>query len=416
MKRVLVLASTFPASDGDPVPAFVKDQVVALSRTHPELEFHVLAPHDRRSATADVTHHEHYTEHRFHYAWPRRLEQLAGRGIMPALRASPVLYLVVPALFFAEFRATRRLVRELEPSLVYAHWFTPQAIVAGWVSASHAVPFSYTTHASDVSVWSRIPWIGPRIVRSTTRRASAISAVSSRTKAKLVAFIGDSEGRRVRIIPMGVHTMPRELSEGDRRAARVRLVLGDERVCLFIGRLVEKKGVEYLLEAVAHASSSWTLLIAGDGPLRAELETRVAELGLGERVRFLGFVAAAEKADAFAAADALVVPSVVSADGDAEGLPVALLEGLAAGLPCIATRESGADDILDDRENGFLCASRDPAAITHLLDEIAGMPSAQLSRMKAAARELAVSFAWPGVAEQHYQHLFREVLEVGADG
>ena len=129
-RAVIVVASTFPASATDPVPAFVRDQVIALATLHPELDFHVLAPHDRRSATVDRTEHAEYTEHRFHYARPRRAEQLAGRGIMPALRENKLLYLVVPFLFTGELRALKRLAREVRPAIIYAHWFTPQAVVA----------------------------------------------------------------------------------------------------------------------------------------------------------------------------------------------------------------------------------------------------------------------------------------------
>lgn len=83
------MASTFPASGNDPVPMFVKEQVIALKKRYPQLTFSVLAPHDARSKTADHTKHEHFDEYRFHYAWPHRLEKLAGRGIMPQLKKNP---------------------------------------------------------------------------------------------------------------------------------------------------------------------------------------------------------------------------------------------------------------------------------------------------------------------------------------
>lgn len=407
-RRVLVLASTFPAGPDDPVPAFVRDQVVALAEAHPDLEFHVLAPHDRRSDTVDRSEHGSYTEHRFHYAWPRRFERLAGRGIMPALRESPILYAVVPALFLGEWRAARRLARELRPAVFYAHWFTPQAVVASWVARAARIPFVLTTHASDVAVWRKIPLIGPRIVRSVARRASAMTAVSSRTRAKLTAFLPESDAERVEIIPMGVPVGP-VADIARRTAARERWGLGAAPTALFIGRLVEKKGVEYLLDALAAPgpAAGWRLLLAGDGPLRAALEARAAEIGLADRVTFLGFASGEDKADAFAAADAMVVPSVVSSDGDAEGLPVALLEGLAAGLPCIATRESGADDILTDGVDGYLCGERDSAALAAALAGVAALSPVDEAGLRARARALADSFAWPVIAARHADALFR---------
>src|SRR5690242_3865100 len=100
--KLLVVASTFPAGDTDPVPAFVKDQLIAFKKARPSLRISVLAPHDRRSATAGFRRWPEYDEYRFHYFWPFVAEKLAGRGIMPALRANPLNYLLIPFLFLGE--------------------------------------------------------------------------------------------------------------------------------------------------------------------------------------------------------------------------------------------------------------------------------------------------------------------------
>jgi glycosyltransferase involved in cell wall biosynthesis len=408
--RVLVMASTFPASPTDPVPAFVHDQVLALATAYPDIEWHVLAPHDRRSQTRDEVRHARFTEHRFHYA-PRRAERLAGRGIMPAIREARWLYLVVPLLFLGEYVALRRLLKRLRPAVVYAHWFTPQALVASW-AGGRRTPFVFTTHASDVEIWHRVPVLGARLVRRATRRARALTAVSSRSMAKLASFFDGPVPAPSAIIPMGVDVTPP--AEGQRDAARAALgIAPDERMHLFIGRLVEKKGVEYLIDALAGAGrdlGAWKLVIAGDGPLRAALEARAEAAGIGDRVRFSGFVSGEEKSRHLAAADVMVVPSVIAADGDAEGLPVALLEGLAAGLACVATFESGADDILTDGVDGYLVPQRDALALRAGLDAVADLDTRAASELSTRARELAARFAWPSVAEQHYAHLLGPVL------
>lgn len=412
---ILVLASTFPAHPEDPVPGFVRDQVIALAKEYPELRLSVLAPHDRRSQTQSVTVHPSYTEYRFHYAWPRALEQLTGRGIMPSLRERPWLYAIIPWLFVAEFWAALRLVRKERPALLYAHWFTPQAIVCSWVSALTGVPFVFTTHAADVVAWRRVPWLGPRLVRRVTRRAEGATAVSRRSMEKLTSFFApDAVQVPTRIVPMGVDLPPGVPSSGERLKARERLSLPPAgTTLLFIGRLVEKKGLAYLLTALAEdegALESWTLLIAGDGPLRAELEALTKRLGLSDRVRFLGYVTGEAKADCLTAADVLVVPSVVAADGDAEGLPVTLLEGLAHGLVCVATRESGADDVLTDGVDGFLCGQMDSSGLRDTLERARGLTAEEHAALVAAALRLASRFAWPAVARAHYEFLFEPVL------
>src|SRR5262245_1537786 len=147
MLRVLVVATTFPANDGDPVPAFIKHQVIALKAEYPDISLSVLAPHDARSHTVSFAKHGQYDEYRFHYFLPFRLERLAGRGIVPVLRQNPLYYGLVLFLVGAEFFALLRLCRRLRPDVVYAHWFTPQGITAGLVSVITHIPFAYTSHS-----------------------------------------------------------------------------------------------------------------------------------------------------------------------------------------------------------------------------------------------------------------------------
>lgn len=400
--RVLVVASTFPSGDDDPVPAFVKDQVVALKTAAPTLDLHVLAPHDRRSATVDRRTHPHFTEHRFHYMWPRRAERLAGRGILPELQAHPAMYAVLPFFVLGEAVALLRLARRLRPDVVYAHWFTPQAITGAWVARAVGARLVFTTHASDVAVWRKVPLVGGAVVRAHTARADRITAVSSRSLARLRGFFDarawEPVAARTAVIPMGVH-VPAVAADP---AAETDTVL-------FVGRLAEKKGVPVLLRAFARAADrlpGWRLVVAGDGPLRADLQAQAAGLGLGDRVDFPGYVTGEAKADLVRAARVYAVPSVIAEDGDAEGLPVSLLEGLAAGKVCVATFESGADDVLHDGRDGFLVPQRDVDALADALVRAATLPPAAAEPLRRAARAVADAHAWPAVARRHLDFLF----------
>ncbi len=402
--KIVVVASTFPAADDDGVPAFVRDQVIAMRQIDPSLRIDVLAPHDRRSRTTKVREHEHYRELRFHYAWPRSIEVLAGRGIMPSLQANRLLYPLVLPLFVFEFFALLGLTRRTRPDVLYAHWFTPQAIVACWVGMLTNTPFVFTTHASDVSVWQKIPWLGRHIVRFHVRRARHFTAVSRRSMDKLAAFFTPSEWEQLRqrgsLLPMGVQ----ELAASDEP--------GDSSRLLFIGRLVEKKGVHVLLESFARLRTErpdLTLTVAGDGPLRADLEAQAARLGLGpESVTFAGYLTGADKARAMAEHGVYVVPSIITDSGDAEGLPVSLMEGLAAGKICVATAESGADDILDGTDAGLLVPHKDAVALHVALRTAVDLGPDERRAMSESARRTAEQFYWPSVARQHLTVLFPE--------
>jgi len=410
--KILVTASTLPRRHGDAVPAFVLDQCTAISRIRPDIKFLLLAPHDAGAARQENL--DGLTVQRFRYCWPESLQQLVYPAIIPNLRRRPWLWLQVPLLFAAEFAAIFAAARSFRPDVIYSHWFTPQAIAGGLVASLLNIPHVFTSHSSDVQVLGRLPVIGPWLVRAVTRRVHACTAVSERTKSKLRAFFSDSEWRalrgRVDVIPMGVTVSPpTEPSPESRATARQVLRLGDETAILFIGRLTAKKGLSDLLEAAAGLAADglpFRLLIAGDGELRPEVEQQIDRLQIGEFVQMLGYVTGAQKQQCTDAADVLVVPSIITPDLDAEGLPVSLLEGLAAGKICVATDLSGAEEILTDGEDGILVPGGNPPRLAEALRRAATLSEGSRLDMAARARERARDFDWGTVAARYYEHLF----------
>ena len=411
-QHILVVTSTFPASDADPIPAFVRDQIVALKRAYPHLLFSVLAPHHAYGNVEVLKElvgvNEQYHEYRFHYFWPFRFEQLTWRGIIPTLKQKPVYHVLIPFLIVAEFFALLKLTRRLKPDIIYAHWFTPQGITAGLVSEITRTPFVYTSHSSDVAIMHKIPVFGPSIVRRFSKKAQAITVVSRRSLEKLQNFFTDQQWdeirKKVAIIPMGVAVnIVTELT----KVSRI-----NQQNILFIGRLVEKKGVHYLLPAFAAIREKYpriTLTIAGDGPWLTRLQNQAKELNiLNDGVIFAGYVSGDAKAKVIADADIFVVPSIITEDGDAEGLPVALMEGLAAGKICIATNESGAEEILEGEVNGFLVPQKSADALTVALDKCLQLTSETRSIMRDNALKIASQFAWTEIAKLYYQALFEQ--------
>jgi colanic acid/amylovoran biosynthesis glycosyltransferase len=135
---------------------------------------------------------------------------------------------------------------------------------------------------------------------------------------------------------------------------------------LFVGRLIPAKGLPFLLETVAMIDDA-ILDIAGDGPQRRFLETKAASLGIANRVRFLGYQSQVQVGELLRDADVFVMGSF------AEGLPVVLMEAMAAGVPVVATRIAGIPELVDDGQNGFLVPPGDPAltaaAVRQLLED-----------------------------------------------
>lgn len=413
--RVLITASTLPRWSGDAMPSFVLDQAVALSRRFPGIEVEILAPHDAGAARFEVM--QGIPVYRFRYFWPVALQRLVYPAILPNIRRRWWLALQVPMFMVAEFCGILKHARRFRPTVIYSHWFTPQAVVGSLASWILRIPHVFTTHSSDVEVLRKIPLLGPALVRRVTRSCHAGTAVSRRTAARLEGFFRPADWHsiksRVRIIPMGVNvTELADRGPEQKVSARTELGFGEEPVLLFLGRLTEKKGLPVLLQAAAELRRThhrFTLIIAGDGELRATTERQVRESNLAEQVRMPGYITGEQKRMYLTAADAVVVPSIVTTAGDVEGLPVVLLEGMAAGKICVASDASGADDVITDGTDGFIVPTGDSAVLAATLIKVLDLDPLAAAAIGERAAVLARQFDWAQIATAHHRHLFAEL-------
>jgi colanic acid/amylovoran biosynthesis glycosyltransferase len=148
-------------------------------------------------------------------------------------------------------------------------------------------------------------------------------------------------------------------------------------VIVAIGRLVEKKGFEYGLRAFAELQTSDLqpiLQIAGDGPLRTDLEKLAQYLGVEDSVEFLGWQPQENIQNLLANGQIFLAPSVTSKDGDQEGIPVTLMEAMASGLPVVATSHSGIPELVAHGETGWLAPERDVDSLRACLQEVLDHP------------------------------------------
>ncbi|RWX61715.1 colanic acid biosynthesis glycosyltransferase WcaL [Mesorhizobium sp. M4B.F.Ca.ET.089.01.1.1] len=162
-------------------------------------------------------------------------------------------------------------------------------------------------------------------------------------------------------------------------------------------RLVEKKGVEFALRALAELAAShpqidWRYDIIGDGPLRMDLERLAAELGLTGRVTFLGSLPHMEVKRRLRAAHLFLLPSITASNGDMEGIPVALMEAMAAGLIAVSTVHSGIPELIQDLETGFLAPERDVSTLAGKLAWVAEHPKECEAVALAARRKVEEEF------------------------
>lgn len=415
--KLLVATSTFPVSDDDKVPAFVKDQVVEFKKLQPKLEITVLAPHNYHSdSVSRLAQNDTYTEKRFHYFRPYRWELLVGRGIMPALRENKMLYLQIPFFVFFQFVSLLRTTRQIKPDLIYVHWFMPQAISAMLVSKLTRTPYVFTTHASDVAVLYKFPFT-KRLIRSVCRNALAYTAVSQRTTDKLKQAFNEVDWNnnyadKLSIIPMGVNVSTPNLSDKTVESVRVKYGLpNDKKMFVFIGRLAEKKGVSYLLKSLPLLDkkilTNSHFVIAGDGQLKRELEQQAKKLKL-KNVTFTGYVHGEDKDSLLRLANYMVFPSIIDSMNDSEGFPVAIMESLAAGKVVLGSNVSGAETIFKNGTNGFVFEEKSAKSLAQAVSDVYTLSPSEKTRIEKASLGLAKRYSWGKIAGEHL-----EVLEQG---
>lgn len=348
-KKLLITASTFPRWDNDTEPRFILDYAKEMTQY---FEVHVLVPMAIGAKEEETL--EGVTIHRFHYFPVHRLETLCYPGaIVPRIKERKIRILLVPFLLLALRRSVKKYSKKVD--IVHAHWLIPQGIVQSTVKK---IPFIVTGHGGDVT--SLNMWPINILKRNALEKASFITAVSGALYDNIQAMY---ENDKTSIIPMGCDTKafsPENKIENFFKQ-------GDKKAILFVGRLAEKKGLTYLIEAMKKVDNA-ILYVVGKGDLEQQLKQQALEMG--DRVVFLGAKTHQELPMIYASADLFVAPSITAADGDKEGFGLVIIEAMASGVPVVASKSGGIVDIISDRENGILCEEKNINELTSAINEI----------------------------------------------
>lgn len=390
---LLVLASTYPRWTDDPEPGFVHE---LSRRLCSDFRVIVLCPH---AAGAKPTESMDGVEViRYRYA-PERLQSLVNNGgIVTNLRNHRWKLLLVPGFVLMQAWQAWRLCRQHRIASIHAHWLIPQGLIAAMLPRlpGSRPPFVVTSHGADLYALRGGPL--QALKRMVLHRAHSATVVSTAMRAAVGQLGGDTE--KVSVVPMGVD-MAKRFVPGN-AALRTRNEL------LFVGRLVEKKGLRYLLDALPallRARPDLHLTIAGFGPDEGQLKDRVVELGLQQSVRFLGAVAQKDLPQLYQSAALFVAPFVRAESGDQEGLPVALMEAVACGCPAVAGNVEGLQDIFGPHAQECMVDPRDSGALTAaILGRLQAPENAgkQALAMRAALLE---RLGWEHVAVRYSQLL-----------
>lgn len=402
--KICMLTSSYPKYPGETTAPFIEEIAAGLVRRGHEV--HVVAPFHRDVRRGQVERGVHL--HFFRYAplpvlnvWGYAESLHADVSVKGRTLAAAPLALSAAALAMLRVTAAARF------DIIQAHWVLPNAVPAAWVAGIRRVPLVVSLHGSDVFLSEQAPPL------------SAAAAWAFRAAAGVSACSGDLRDRALRlgarpanfdVIPYGVDASA--FRPSPEAGPQVRAELGmapDAPLVVTVSRLVYKKGLTYLLDAfpaVLARHPDAVLAICGYGDLREDLERQAQALGIAASVRFPGQLDREQAARYIAAADVYAVPSIRDQGGNVDGLPNALLEGMGAARPIVASRVAGIPEAIDHERHGLLVPERDPQALAEAMCRLLG-DRALARRLGEAARQRIVNeLTWDNTAER-FERLFQ---------
>jgi glycosyltransferase involved in cell wall biosynthesis len=317
-----------------------------------------------------------------------RALRLALRTARPGARG-----LLYQLFYFAEAGIVARRLSALGLAHVHNHGGDASGTVAMLTAALAGGSFSLTVHGPSI-------FFEPEAWRldEKLRRALFVACISHYCRSQCMIWAPPGRWDRLHVVHCGVDVQ--EFARREHRGPGSRL--------LFVGRLAAVKGLAVLIDALAHLRAKHAeleLTIVGDGPERAALEARVRSAGVADHVRFTGYRSQAEVREHLERSDLFVLPSF------AEGVPVVLMEAMAAGVPVVATNVAGVSELVEDGVNGILVRPGDAEVLARRIALLLDDPNLR-ARLGRAGRE-KVAREFDQAAESAW---LRRVMEAALDG
>lgn len=314
----------------------------------------------------DVTHDEGAPNkiHKFHYL------------------IITLFYILFGTLGFSVFHVKNRF------DIVHVHWPAPHAIFAFFAARLRKTKIILNFHGASLLLVHKYPFVR-RFLHYFIKNADNIITNSSFTAQK----VQNIYNKPVHIIPYGTTIEPKTVTKKTTPEYKI----------FSIGRLIERKGFCYLVEAMPLILKKWpqaSLTIAGGGPLFDSLNNLSRSLQIENRVNICGKVTTEEKERLFSECDLFVVPSIVDHKGDTEGLGVVLIEAMTYIKPVIATDVGGIPDVVVADKSGYLIPQKNPHAIAEAVHELFSDPQKAYRLANSGFNYIQQHFSWPVVIEQ----------------
>ena len=397
---VLVTTSTFPRWQKDNEPRFVYDLSKRLAT---EFNIIILAPHATGAAIEEQW--DGMQIYRYRYA-PEKWQTLTyNGGISANLKQNPWKFLLLPLFFLGQWWALRKVLHQYNVDTIHAHWLIPQGLVAAFTLLGYRknIKLVCTSHGGDL--FGLQGKISTFLKRWIINHCHAITVVSQAMLLK-AKELTHNQYQAIHVIPMGTDLTHTFVPNPNIKRAANQL--------LFVGRLVEKKGLTYLLQALQQLQPNFPnleLIIAGSGPLKDQLIQQTQQLGIAHQVKFVGRLTHTELVMLYQTATLAVFPFIQTQDGDMEGLGLVMVEAMGCGCPVIASDLPAVRDVINHGETGYLTEVVNSNALSAALEFLLIQEITRQYLSTQALQYIKNYFNWQSVTQQ-YQKLINSTITI----
>ena len=402
--KVLIVTSSFPNTRNTISGRFILDQINNITAFYDDIEFIVCAPNKTINSIE-----KKLKVYNFRYFFIKKYEKIGVESITDLIKKNKIYYLIILSYAFCQFFKLLRIMLKEKPDLIYSHWFTPQALTGYLVSKIFKIPFKITIHSSDLKILSYyFGRTGKKIAKVILKSSSGITVTSRSIKESIESVLIKTEIDNLDILqyPMGIDSLSINMANKDLDI--LNKLEPNSNYIMYLGRLVEKKGLENLILGFSQFSkiSDYKLVIAGFGNLKNKLKNLVDKLEMNDKIIFTGKVGISEKKTLFELSKILIVPSdSVAGIPVSEGMPVTILEGIYFGKIVIASSHTNCDDVIKDGVNGFVYKSNSSKNIEKILEKVTKMNSEQIDKLTFNALESSKMYDSKGSSEIYYNFL-----------
>jgi colanic acid/amylovoran biosynthesis glycosyltransferase len=380
-KKIAYILSRFPTVS----ETFILYEMIELGRLGVEIEIfpliHEIGPvtHPEVNALLPRVHYARYFSPdtiRDHLFWLRKkpktyfetmLRVIAKNFWSPKFLSRAIVVLLLSA-------RTARKIEQLDIELIHAHSATHPTLMAYIVCSLTGIPYSFTAHSSDI-------YFNQTMLGEKIEHASFVATISEYNRAFLKSIHPNIPTDKIKVIHCGIDPAKFQKNHVERSSKSLTIIC--------VGRLEKVKGQKYLIETCAQLKErniDFRCYLVGDGELQSQIQRQINQLDLADFVKILGFQPHHKVVDLLRQADILVLPSI------SEGIPVAIMEAMASGIPVVATSVTGVPELVEDSVTGLLVPSRNSSALTDAILRLYKSPELRLQMGESGRQKVFKDF------------------------